>query len=94
MTIVERALQFVQDGARLGLGSGRAAESFVKALGERLRAHTLNVQGLPTSENTASLARELGIPLLSPADAGTLAGRMGFLGSCPFPSDSASPVSP
>src|SRR5437868_6913122 len=33
MTIVERALELVPDGSRIGLGSGRAAQAFVKAVG-------------------------------------------------------------
>jgi ribose 5-phosphate isomerase A len=71
MTIVERALQLVADGMRIGLGSGRAAEAFVKALGERVR-NGLHVQGVPTSENTAHLARQQGISLLTLAEAGIL----------------------
>jgi ribose 5-phosphate isomerase A len=72
MTIVEQALEFVTDGARVGLGSGRAAQAFVKALGERVQKGTLRVQGVPTSEETATLAKQLGIPLLTLAEAGTL----------------------
>jgi ribose 5-phosphate isomerase A len=72
MTVVERALEFVPDGARVGLGSGRAAQAFVKALGERIRTEGLRVQGVPTSEETASLAREQGVPLLTLAEAGPL----------------------
>lgn len=72
MTIAERALELVPDGSRIGLGSGRAAQAFVKALGERIRTGRLRVQGVPTSEETARLAREEGIPLLTLAEAGTL----------------------
>ena len=73
MTIVERALEFVPNGSRIGLGSGRAAEAFVKALGECVRSGRLQVQGVPTSEETARLARQEGIPLLNLAEAGELA---------------------
>ncbi len=72
MTIIERALEFVINGSRIGLGSGRAARAFVKALGERRRKEGLRVQGVPTSEETAGLARQEGIPLLTLAEAGTL----------------------
>jgi ribose 5-phosphate isomerase A len=72
MTIVERALQLVPANARIGLGSGRAAQSFVKALGERVRNEGLRVQGVPTSEETARLARQEGIALLTLAEAGLL----------------------
>jgi ribose 5-phosphate isomerase A len=72
MTIVERALELVTDGSRIGLGSGRASESFVKALGERVRHGRLRIQGVPTSEGTAALAVKEGIPLLTLAEAGIL----------------------
>ncbi|HMF13455.1 MAG TPA: ribose-5-phosphate isomerase RpiA [Gemmataceae bacterium] len=72
MTIVERALELVPNDSRIGLGSGRAAQGFVKSLGERVRREGLKVRGVPTSEETASLARQEGIPLLSVAEAGVL----------------------
>ena len=58
----DAALEYVTEGATLGLGTGRAAEDFVRGLGERVKAG-LRVRGVPTSERTAALARELGIPL-------------------------------
>jgi ribose 5-phosphate isomerase A len=72
MTIIERALELVADGSRIGLGSGRAARAFVTALGERVRTKGLRVQGAPTSEETAELARREDIPLLTLAEAGIL----------------------
>ena len=72
MTIVERALELVADGSRIGLGSGRASQAFVKALGERVRTGRLHVHGVPTSEETASLAKQQGISLLTLAEAGIL----------------------
>jgi ribose 5-phosphate isomerase A len=60
--ISQRALEFVQDGQAIGLGSGRAATAFVQALGRRVQAG-LRVRGVPTSEATADVARRLGIPL-------------------------------
>jgi ribose 5-phosphate isomerase A len=72
MTIVERALELVPNGSRIGLGSGRAAQAFVKALGERLRKGSLRVHGVPTSEETARLARQEDIPLQTLAEAGIL----------------------
>jgi ribose 5-phosphate isomerase A len=72
MTIVERALELVPNGSRIGLGSGRAAQAFVKALGERLRNQSFRVHGVPTSEETARLARQEGVPLLTLAEAAIL----------------------
>lgn len=72
MTIVERALELVPSGSRIGLGSGRAAQQFVKALAERIRNGGFRAQGVPTSEETARLAKQEGIPLLTLAEAGVL----------------------
>jgi ribose 5-phosphate isomerase A len=72
MTIDERALELVPTGSRIGLGSGRASRAFVQALGARVREGKLHVQGVPTSEETAALARQEGIALLSLAEAGIL----------------------
>ena len=72
MTIVERALELVTDGSRIGLGSGRAARSFIQALGERLRSGKLRVHAVPTSDETARLAQQEGIPLVTLAEAGVL----------------------
>jgi ribose 5-phosphate isomerase A len=68
----ERALEFVPDDSVVGLGTGRAASSFVRLLAARMRGG-LRVRGVPTSEATAELARRLGIPLVALADAGELA---------------------
>src|SRR5262245_20128482 len=57
-----RALEFVQPGLRLGLGTGSTATQFVELLAERVRAG-LNVIGVPTSEATRALAHDLGVPL-------------------------------
>jgi ribose 5-phosphate isomerase A len=67
----QAALEFVKDGQTLGLGTGRAATAFVRALGEHVR-QGLDVRGVPTSEATAAVAREVGIPLLTLAEAGEL----------------------
>jgi len=44
----ERALDFVQPGMRLGLGSGSTAREFVALLGDRVRAG-LSLVAVPTS---------------------------------------------
>jgi ribose 5-phosphate isomerase A len=58
----EAALAFVEDGMRLGLGSGSTAAHFVRLLGERV-ADGLSVVGVATSEATEELARKAGVPL-------------------------------
>jgi ribose 5-phosphate isomerase A len=57
-----RALEFVQDGMKLGLGTGSTAKHFVELLGARVRAG-LDVIGVPTSEATRADAIRCGIAL-------------------------------
>ena len=57
-----RALEFVQPGMRLGLGTGSTARHFVELLGERVR-QGLNVVGVPTSRATEADAKRCGVPL-------------------------------
>jgi ribose 5-phosphate isomerase A len=60
----EKALELVQDGMLVGLGSGTTARYFTQGLG-RLVAEGLKVRGVPTSRVTAELAAELGIPIVT-----------------------------
>jgi len=61
--LATHALSFVKAGDIVGLGTGRAAVAFVRALAERVR-EGLRVRGVPTSEDTERLAQELGIELV------------------------------
>lgn len=56
------ALAHVEEGMRLGIGTGSTAEEFVRLLAVRV-ADGLSVIGVPTSERTAALCRDLGVPL-------------------------------
>ncbi len=60
----EAAIELVEDGMVVGLGTGSTATFAVEALARRHR-QGLRFLGLPTSERTASLATEAGIPLTS-----------------------------
>jgi ribose 5-phosphate isomerase A len=57
-----RALEFVEPGMRLGLGTGSTARHFVELLAERVRGG-LRIVGVPTSQETQSDAQRLGVPL-------------------------------
>jgi ribose 5-phosphate isomerase A len=57
-----RALEFVENGMKLGLGTGSTAEAFLDVLAPRIKGG-LNVTGVATSERTAEKARSLAIPL-------------------------------
>jgi ribose 5-phosphate isomerase A len=56
------AAKLVRDGDVVGLGTGSTAYFAVTALGERVKAG-LKIVGIPTSMQTADLARAVGIPL-------------------------------
>jgi ribose 5-phosphate isomerase A len=58
----ERALDYLRDGMRVGLGTGSTAAKFVDLVGARVKAG-LRIIGVPTSEATRSQAERLGIPL-------------------------------
>ena len=57
------AVEFVHDGMVVGLGTGSTAKHMVMALGEKVRAG-MRLRGVPTSKETAMLAREQGIILI------------------------------
>ncbi len=61
----KRAVEFIQPGMRVGLGTGSTAAWMVRCLGERVREEGLRVTGVPTSSRTADLARQVGIPIMS-----------------------------
>lgn len=67
----EKAVQYVRGGMVVGLGTGSTAKLMILALGERVRAG-LSIRGMPTSLDTAELARNNGIPLLETEDAWTI----------------------
>jgi len=61
----KRAVDFVENGMRLGLGTGSTAAWMVRCLAERIREEGLRVTGVPTSSRTAELARSLKVPIMS-----------------------------
>ncbi len=63
MANVQIALDLVKNGYRVGLGSGHAAWRFIELLGKKL-SDSFQIQGVPASEASAKLAREVGIPLI------------------------------
>jgi ribose 5-phosphate isomerase A len=58
----ESAADLVEDGTVVGLGTGSTTAHAIRALGAAVDAG-LDVQGIPTSYQSRSLARELGVPL-------------------------------
>jgi ribose 5-phosphate isomerase A len=62
------ALRYVKPGQTLGLGTGHAASAFIRALG----ASGISVRGVPTSNASDELARSVGIPIVTLAEAGKI----------------------
>ena len=67
----ERAVEgYVESGMVLGLGTGSTAAFVVQRVGELIASGELrNVRGIATSERTAALAKDVGIPLLTLSEA-------------------------
>ncbi len=57
-----KAVDYVQEGMRLGLGTGSTVFYFLEGLKER----GLRIEGLASSQKTIDLARQFGLPLLDP----------------------------
>ncbi|WP_336279170.1 ribose-5-phosphate isomerase RpiA [Bartonella sp. CB175] len=56
-----KALEFVQDNMKIGIGTGSTANEFIRLLGERV-ADGLRVTGVATSWYSEQLCRKFGIP--------------------------------
>ena len=67
-----RAADLVEDGMRLGLGTGSTVFYFLEALGQRIRDEGLKVTGVPTSIDTQGKCAEFGIALATLADVDAL----------------------
>mgnify|MGYP000010514839 FL=1 len=66
------ACDFIENGMKLGLGTGSTVRYTVIEIGRRMNEENLSIVGVPTSESTRELAQSLGIPLVSLSNAGVL----------------------
>ncbi|WP_080873156.1 ribose-5-phosphate isomerase RpiA [Oceanobacillus timonensis] len=64
----EKAASFVQDGMKVGLGSGSTVYWLVHALGERIKEEGIQIEGIPSSIQTGAWAKEFGVPLTNFAE--------------------------
>ncbi len=65
-----RALELVQDGMILGLGTGSTANYFIDLLAEKIvQGQLKHIAGVPSSTVSAERAARQGVPLISLADA-------------------------
>lgn len=61
----KRAIEYVQDGMKVGLGTGSTAAWMVRALADRAKRDKLQLECVPTSSRTARLASDLGLKVVS-----------------------------
>ena len=61
----ERALQLVEPGMTLGLGSGSTATLWIKLLGEQVRDRGLDIRAIASSEDSERLGRSYGIQFVN-----------------------------
>src|SRR5690349_3422732 len=62
----QAAFRYVRNNMLLGLGSGSTANYFLVLLGEAVRRGKLKIEAIASSLQTASRAKELGIPICEP----------------------------
>ncbi len=61
----KQATEYVKSGMKVGLGTGSTAAWLVQCLGEMVRNEGLQIKGVPTSNRTANLARQVGIEVIT-----------------------------
>ncbi|MEG9861959.1 MAG: ribose-5-phosphate isomerase RpiA [Parvularculales bacterium] len=66
--VAAHSMDLVEEGMVLGLGTGTTMRWFIEYLGEKVTKGGMKVQGVATSEGTAHLAEQAGIPLIAPED--------------------------
>jgi ribose 5-phosphate isomerase A len=62
--IAQKAVDLIEPNMVVGLGTGAAATQFIRALGDRVKGG-LQIRGIPTSDVSGALAKQLGIPLVT-----------------------------
>lgn len=67
----EKAVDWVEDGMMVGLGTGSTAVYAIRKLGERVQ-QGLNIRAVATSVESEKLAREMSIPIVPFAEAGMI----------------------
>ncbi|MEM6306675.1 MAG: ribose-5-phosphate isomerase RpiA [Pseudomonadota bacterium] len=61
----KRAVEYVEDGMKLGLGTGSTSAWMVRCVADRVQMEGLQLECVPTSTRTAALAGELGLTVVA-----------------------------
>jgi ribose 5-phosphate isomerase A len=62
MQAAQRALELVEPGMTVGLGSGSTATMWINLVGEQVRDHGLKIRAIASSKDSEKLGRSYGIP--------------------------------
>ena len=65
LAAAQRALQLVESGMTVGLGSGSTAALWIQLVGEQVRDHGLKIRAIASSEDSEHLGRSYGIPFVT-----------------------------
>src|SRR5690554_5370842 len=65
--VAESAVELIQDGMTVGLGTGSTAYWAIKRLGDKIK-EGIKIKAIATSKESELLARELGIPIVNFSD--------------------------
>ncbi|MDR0900007.1 MAG: ribose-5-phosphate isomerase RpiA [Lactobacillaceae bacterium] len=63
-----KALEFIEDGMTVGLGTGSTAAFFIEQLADKIELENWHIRGVATSFRSEKLARELGIDVVNVDD--------------------------
>ena len=66
--VAKRAVEFVEDGMRVGLGTGSTATMFIRSLGEHVKQTGIKIRCVASSDASAKLGKELGLEVLTLAE--------------------------
>jgi ribose 5-phosphate isomerase A len=66
--VAKRAVEFVEDGMAVGLGTGTTSVKFIHALGERVKQEGLRIRCVASSNASAALGQSLGLEVVDLAD--------------------------
>ncbi len=66
--VAKRAVEFVEGGMRVGLGTGSTATMFIRALGEHVKQTGIKIRCVASSDASAKLGKELGLEVLTLAE--------------------------
>jgi len=66
--VAKRAVEFVKDGMRVGLGTGSTSTMFIRALGEHVKQTGIKIRCVASSDASAKLGKQLGLEVLTLAE--------------------------